>query len=238
MLRYNIYIITMPFLQRQESKDLMRQENEKKRKAGSQSPVSVAESVSTTSSPRGMKMSLLTPDEATKQINDYRSGKDVNIPSPIKEIEDERKHIHHSLVDTWTKHPEQRERLRERSDIIKKLEKDELERRQKEQEAREKAYKAYMALDPIDRPAMTRAHIHLEDPYVGYHGRYEKTDQDNFSNAEKGGLTFGGKKRKTRKNKKSKKHAKKSIKKSKKSRKTKKSNNARKPTRRHRSRRR
>jgi len=228
----------MPFLQRQESKDLMRQENEKKRKAGTQSPVSVAESVSTTSSPRGMKMSLLTPDEATQQIHDYRSGKEVNIPSPIKEIEDERKHIHHSLVDTWTKHPEQRKRLRERSDIIKRLEKDELERRQKEEEAREKAYKAYMALDPIDRPAMTTAHLHIEDPYTVYHGRYEKTDEDNFSNMEKGGLTFGGKKRKTRKNKKSKKHAKKSVKKSKKSRKTKKSNNARKSTRVRRSRRR
>ena len=238
-------------LKRQESKDLFMQVSERKRKAGDNSPTSVTETVSRTNTPTSMntstpkKFTLKTPDEVNQQLSDYRSGKDVNLPSPIKELEDERKNIHHSLVDTWTKYPEQRKRLRERSDIIKRLEKEELERRQKEekdkmrqQEIRKKAYETYIAsLHPIDRPAMTKGYIHIED-FDKLNEQYADEDAKTHAEMEKDGLAFGGKKRKTRKNTKSKKHAKKSVKKSKKSRKTKKSNNARKSTRRHRSRRR
>lgn len=239
-------------LRRQETKELPMQENERKRKAGDNSPTSVTEAVSRSNTPTSMdtptprKFTLQTPEQVNQQLSDYRSGKDANIHQYIKDLEDQRKHIHHSLVGTWDKYPEQRKRLRERSDNIKRLEKDELKRRQKEQEnfkmrqqeIRKKAYETYIAsLHPIDRPAMTKGYIHIED-VDKLNEQYEDEDAKTHAEMEKEGLAFGGKKRKTRKNTKSKKHAKKSVKKSKKSRKSKKSNNARKSTRRHRSRRR
>lgn len=207
----------MPILQRQHSLQEF-DNNNKKRKAGDLSPVSVAETVSATTSPRTMKtpspvMSLLTPAEATNQLNDYRSGKNVDIPVSIKEIEDERKHIHHSVVDTWTRYPKQREEIRKKSDTIKRLEREEAVRRTKE----------YQALDPIDRPAGRREIAITEDREHAYSGQYRAQDLSDFATRQDDGLTFGGKKRKTRKNKKSKKRVKKS-KKSKKSSKTRKSN--------------
>ena len=220
----------MPILQRQNS--LQEFDNNKKRKAGELSPVSVAETVSTTTSPRTMKtpspvMSLLTPAEATKQLNEYRSGKNVDIPAPIKEIEDERKNIHHSVVDTWTRYPEQREEIRKKSDIIKRLEREAAERRMKE----------YQALDPIDRPLGRMELVLLEDIDHAHTGQYGSKDLNEFAAREEDNVIFGGKKRKTRKNKKSKKRVKKS-KRYRKSMKTKKHNNSRKSKRNHRYRRR
>ena len=239
-------------LRRQETKELPMQENERKRKAGDNSPTSVTEAVSRSNTPTSMdtptprKFTLQTPEQVNQELSAYRSGKDADIHPHIKEIEDERKNIHHSLVTTWDKYPAQRKRLRERSDIIKRLEKDELERRQKEQEnfkmrqqeIRKKAYATYLAnRDDIDKPAGTKGYLRIED-FDKLNEKYLEEDKKRMGEMEEEGLTFGGKKRKTRKNKKSKKHAKKSVKKSKKSRKTKKSNNARKSTRVRRSRRR
>lgn len=223
-------------LRRQESKEFPMQENERKRKIDDNSPRSITETVSRSNTPTSMdtptprKFTLQTPEQVNQQLSDYRSGKDANIHPFIKDLEDERKHIHHSLVGTWDKYPEQRKRLRERSDIIKRLEKDELERRQKEQEnfkmrqqeIRKKAYETYIAsLHPIDRPSMTKGYIHIED-FDKLNEQYADEDAKTHAEMEKEGLAFGGKKRKTRKNKQIKNHAKKSVKKSKKSRKTRK----------------
>ena len=193
---------------------------------GNKSPTSVMEVLSSTSSPRNgntvkppMKMSLLTPDEADGRLNAYRSGDDsVKLPSPIKQLEDERKKIHPSLLVTWDKHPEQREHLHQRSKIIYRQEKDreELDRKKKEENARK--YEEYVAsLDPIDRPALIRKPGQLDDPYTAYYGRYIVGDERDYKEMDESGLTFGGKKRKTKKNKRSKKYYKKSVKKSKKS---------------------
>ena len=201
--------------------------NERKRKIGNLSPVSVAETESATSSPRNMnthtpmpspimKMSILTPDEATQQLNDYRSGKDVKLDPNIKKLEEERKHIHHSLVNTWDNYPAQRQHIREKSDIIKNM----LEREEEKEEAREKAYGEHQALDQIDRSTGREGIGILQHGHHVYHDQYKKDDEETYKLMNKGNLTFGGKKRntrkckkrKTRKNKKSKKRVKKSKK--------------------------
>ena len=157
--------------------------------------------------------SLFTPEEATQNINEYRIGNNTGKLDPaIQKIEDERKQIHPSIQDSWTKNPKMRNELRQKSDNLKKTEAwnkwsaEEISRR-----------------DSIDKPTNTRTIGILEDPSTVYHGQYAEQDITTHKEMEEGDLTFGGKKGKTRKNKKFKKYSKKSVKKSKKSRKSRKS---------------
>ena len=68
----------MPNIMRQDMD--VQEITDKKRKNGNNSPISVSESVSTTTSPRGtksprgMKMSILTQDETDNRDHAYRSG--------------------------------------------------------------------------------------------------------------------------------------------------------------------
>ena len=202
-------------------------ERQKKRKLEAASPVSVADTPSatpsatpsTTTSPRmpvvnKMQLSsLFTPEEATQNINEYRSGNNTGRLDPaIQKLEDERKEIHSSLQDSWTKNPKMRKDLRDKSDNIKKME----------------AFHVWNAAEiasreSFDKPANTKMDGILENPYTVYHGQYTERDNTTHKEMEEGDLTFGGRKCKTRKNKKSKKHSKKSAKKSRKSRKSRKS---------------